>query len=411
MSWLFGKKKNTLKIDSESRKYVEECILWFLRHAYDPDTFQFKLHLPREDEFPEFSSDPKSNLIQLVAQVSKIIGLKETVSISVFNSKTLEWETWSQENSNEGKAAPVLQIREETLQYKAHLISAIALDLSAIKLDHLYDNTNRPGSEVELYASFHGLLVILLCAYEKVNAGFISGPRLEPTLHLYAASLLCRLFNTDHTVCKIYLDVDAYDFLNHYINDHAKSDKFLEYKVQCQKLINLAPVYKTAYCGQYYLPEVGEAFTKLLAEEKSAVNFNNRGYHYLLNGKHKEALADFNSAIDIDPYFAYAFNNRAYSRMFTGDMSGAWNDLVSTEYFDPENSQAFRNKGIYFLLEQKPEEALQQLLIALEKDKNTEHIYFWIGKAHFAMGNHDEAKKYFQISRNLPELPIPDYPI
>ncbi len=411
MGWLFGKKKNKFEIDSQTRGYIERHLEWLFRNAYDPDTFKFKLHLPTENEFPEFSKDPKANLIQLVDYLCTKIGLQEIVTISVFNAKTFEWETWRQGQRADEEPPFVLQVREETLQYRAHLIAGIVLDLGAIMLAHLYLADEEPGEEQELHATFHGFSVVLLCAYTKVNVGFISGPWQDPSHHLYATSLLCRLFNVDHSSIKPYLDDDAYEFLDGMIKEHQNSDHFLEFKRECLRLMRLAPDFKIAFASTCYTPEVIDAYTRLIAEEKNTVYYNNRGYSYLLNGRFQEALSDLNKCIELDPYYAYAFNNRAYCRMFLGDMNGAWNDLDVSFTFDPKNSFNFRNKGIYFLLSQKPEQALEQMQLAYQSDRKTEHIHYWLGKAHFALNNLDEAKKHFERSRSIPELPAPEYPM
>ena len=46
---------------------------------------------------------------------------------------------------------------------------------------------------------------------------------------------------------------------------------------------------------------------------EEAVEWNNKGYTFAEDGNHEEAVAAFNSALDISPGFAEAWNNKGYS--------------------------------------------------------------------------------------------------
>lgn len=412
MGWLFGKKSPQFTISNYDREYVENNLYWLLRYMYVAEEYKFRLHLPNEEEFPEHSGDPKTNLIALVNQLSAMLGLKEQVTISVFNKQSLEWETWRIGATVSGEAAPVIQVREELFRYRAHLIASIALDLSAIKLSPNFGPDDDMGNYPEVHATFHGFGILILCAYSRISVMLYNQPWLSAHLHLYHMSLLCRLFNADHTAARPYLDDDAYEFLDRMVKEHASSDHFLEVKRECFRVMRLAPLHKKAADSPIYSEEAISAYTKLIAEEgKSAFLLNNRGYGYLLNQKWPEALQDFNACVELDPYHAFAFNNRAYCRLMTGDLKGALKDIDVSATLDPHNSFNHRNLGIYFLFSQQPEVALKHMQSAFGKDPKTEHIHFWLGKTYFALSNLEEAKKQFDLSRSKPELPAPEYPL
>jgi tetratricopeptide (TPR) repeat protein len=411
MGWLFGKKSNNITIGGDDRRFVERAVLWQLRFSSGDAGKTFRLHLPNEEEFPEYSSDPKTNLVEVVDRLSRDIGLKEQVTISVFSRTALTWNTWRVGRTISGEPAPVIQVKEELLPHKAHLIVSLLLDLSAIKLTPVFGPDEDMGNEPEMQVTFSGFGIFILCAYPQINVFPVSQPWLSPHLHLYAMSLLCRLHHADHTAAREYLSDDAYDFLNRMVREHENSDHFLEFRREYHRVMRLVPFLQITTQQAYYAQETIDAYTQLIAAEANADYYNNRGYGYLLNGKFHEAIADFNSCIAMDAYYAYAFNNRAYCSMFTGDFQAALADLEISETMDPDNSFNYRNRGIYCLLNGQPEHALVHMKRAFAKDPKTEHIHFWLGKAHFALSDLNEARKQFELSRSLPELPAPEYPL
>ena len=64
--------------------------------------------------------------------------------------------------------------------------------------------------------------------------------------------------------------------------------------------------------------------------------FNNRGNAKIALGEHRDAIADYNEAIKINPKDAIAFNNRGKAKLRIGDKEGAVKDFQEANKIDPD---------------------------------------------------------------------------
>ena len=155
-----------------------------------------------------------------------------------------------------------------------------------------------------------------------------------------------------------------------------------------------------------------EAMERLL--EQQPLNFNlrhNIAYAYLLHGNYAVAIKGFNEVIDSDPVHSHAFNSRGLAHLLSGNLNQGLQDLETSQRLDVKSSTNVRNFGIYWLLRRQPAVALDHFKKAQVMNYKTPHILFWIGRAYYDKGNVSEAEAYFTVSRNLPELPVPAYPM
>src|SRR5215471_2471075 len=76
-----------------------------------------------------------------------------------------------------------------------------------------------------------------------------------------------------------------------------------------------------------------------------AVAFTNRGLAYRTLGDFGRALADYDSAIKLDPSYAPAFNNRGAARRDKGEYDAAIADYTEAIHIDPGNAVVLTNRG------------------------------------------------------------------
>ena len=78
--------------------------------------------------------------------------------------------------------------------------------------------------------------------------------------------------------------------------------------------------------------------------EDAAVLLNNQGYIFLKNGQFREAIANFNKCLEINPHDAHAFANRASVYQHTNQLGLAITDLDSAIEADPKQAALINNR-------------------------------------------------------------------
>jgi tetratricopeptide (TPR) repeat protein len=107
---------------------------------------------------------------------------------------------------------------------------------------------------------------------------------------------------------------------------------------------------------------------------RDPANWNSRGYHvHAANGRHREAIADYNRAIKLDPNYSFAFNNRGWSLYQLGDRDGAQRSITMAGRKNRSNPYVYRNLGIMALDAGEKERACNHFRLALELHFTTLH--------------------------------------
>jgi len=87
-----------------------------------------------------------------------------------------------------------------------------------------------------------------------------------------------------------------------------------------------------------------------LENPHSADYFGYRGAVLLNLKRKKEALNDFNRAVELEPEYSYRYASRAFAKDALGDVAGAIEDYRIAVALDPDDAVAHNNLG---LLEEK----------------------------------------------------------
>jgi Flp pilus assembly protein TadD len=66
---------------------------------------------------------------------------------------------------------------------------------------------------------------------------------------------------------------------------------------------------------------------------------------FINRGMVKEALLDYDKAVELDPNNVYAWANRSITRVQVGDLAGARSDLAKAEAIDPSFVQNGIGRG------------------------------------------------------------------
>jgi tetratricopeptide (TPR) repeat protein len=90
-------------------------------------------------------------------------------------------------------------------------------------------------------------------------------------------------------------------------------------------------------------------------------------------------------------------------------MDKARADIDLSITIDPYNGWAYRNKGIYYLMEQKYNDAVRLLKRAESGDSFIEKIYFFLGQAYEKQHDRRTACEYYAKAVDRMEMDVKTY--
>ena len=168
--------------------------------------------------------------------------------------------------------------------------------------------------------------------------------------------------------------------------------------------VNLGTLYY--YKKQYdSANQIFDAMVEVSAEGARDDVFNAKAMIAADQGNYREAKEWVETALERKPDDAYFLNNRGYILLMMGDLEAGRADIDNSIVMDPYNGWAYRNKGIYYLLSGKPAEALRLFQRAETADPFIEKIHYYLGEAHWLVGDREAACKQFQLAAVQGELP------
>ncbi|MBT1712073.1 tetratricopeptide repeat protein [Fulvivirgaceae bacterium PWU5] len=151
--------------------------------------------------------------------------------------------------------------------------------------------------------------------------------------------------------------------------------------------------------------QIFDAVLDVDQEGTDANVFNAKAMVAADQGRYDEAKKLLEHAVGDKADDAYFINNYGYVLLMKGDLETGRAYIDASIIIDPYNGWAYRNKGIYYLLSGKPEEALRLFQRAEKADPFVEKIHYYLGEAHWLMGDRDAACKQFQLAAVQGELP------
>ena len=117
----------------------------------------------------------------------------------------------------------------------------------------------------------------------------------------------------------------------------------------------------------------------------------NRARIFIDRGMRKEALADYDKAVELDPTNVYAWANRSMTRVENRDLSGAKADLVKAEALDPTFNQNFIVRGMLAEAERRPKAAIEPFTNAIAQDPENSYPIGHRALCYAATGDMDKA--------------------
>lgn len=116
-----------------------------------------------------------------------------------------------------------------------------------------------------------------------------------------------------------------------------------------------------------------------------------RGIAYAYLGDNERALADFNAALQQNPYDADAYNERGNLLRLSGELRAAVSDYNSALRIDPEYAEAYYNRALAFEALGLLPEAEDDLSAAIQRNPGIAPAYEVRGRVRAAQQRYSDA--------------------
>lgn len=413
MGWFSRNTPGGDLISKQDRLFVEENLI-SLASNMGTELFQRNGQLfPIYENFPFRNLREKDQLHGLVRKVADYIGFTRTdIRLDVFDKKESRWVSgFPYVQSELPETALTILVPGAEQLHPDFLITTIVLQLLQFKIRAVYEEGDTTYL-AELAAGFYGFAVPCIGSYS--NQHFLPGAvhcMLYQHVHLYVLLLLIHVRGDSRENCRAYLDEKlhfSFDSLHKMLlNENSYSSFSAKWKIAEEKY----PFVKTVSDPLSSEEAKVAAYTELIRMEPGNADwYNNRGYALLHLNKFDQAISDFDKSIDLDPYWSFPFNNRGFAYLNLGKLSRGKEDIETAFRLDGDNGYAKRNLGYYHFLKKEYSEALRLYQEAKKVQAKIEHIHYFTGLAYLALGEKENARKEFDLSRALPEVPVPVYP-
>ena len=137
------------------------------------------------------------------------------------------------------------------------------------------------------------------------------------------------------------------------------------------------------------------------AKQLAAWSINRRGQIRASAGHSEDALADFSTAIQLDPKLWRAIHNRGVLEAQAGQFDKAFDDFNRTTELNPQFAKAFSNRASLYVVAGQMEPALNDYRRACELDPNLVVAQRGCGRVCHMLGQLDEAGQHLNRAIEL----------
>ncbi len=129
--------------------------------------------------------------------------------------------------------------------------------------------------------------------------------------------------------------------------------------------------------------------------------YQNRAIAFFMKGKTERALADFTTAIRLNPKNDMAYQNRGKANLELGRLYEAMHDLDLALALNPDSAKSLANRGLVWLLEGQYGEALDDLNRSIVLNPASPNALNSRGAVFEKMGMIDRAIRDYQMALEI----------
>jgi tetratricopeptide (TPR) repeat protein len=122
----------------------------------------------------------------------------------------------------------------------------------------------------------------------------------------------------------------------------------MQYQVRNGKLLLYMPNKETFELTRSGGPFRAAKSYKKSKDSKPELAYTNQGTTYSKKGKYKEAIKEYDKAIEINPGYKLAYYNRSVAYTKTGQYDRAINDCNKVLQLDPKHANSYYNRGVSY---------------------------------------------------------------
>jgi tetratricopeptide (TPR) repeat protein len=146
--------------------------------------------------------------------------------------------------------------------------------------------------------------------------------------------------------------------------------------------------------GQGRVREAIEEYNEAIElDPEMVVAYNNRGRAYIEQGMYESAIEDLDEAIRLDPEFVMPYNNRGLAYIGLGEFERAIEDYDEAIRIDPDYASAYNNRGAAYFRLVEFERAIEDFTEAIRINSDIASAYVWRAMAYTILFMDAEAEQ------------------